>query len=151
MQSDITVLDSSGQTVLMVELKARTGTSKDWATMYRRNLAAQGFLPKVPFFLIATPDHFYLWKNAPSAAVAINPDYDVDATEVLDPYYRKSNLDPQIIIGAAFELIVAAWLADVREGGADNGAAQRRHRWLAKSGLLEALRGGRVVFQDTAT
>ncbi len=124
MQSDITALGSGGQTVLMVEVKTRSGTSRDWASMYRRNLAAHGYFPKVPFFLIATPEHFYLWKDAPGAAVLVGSDYDVDAREFLDPYYRRSNLDPRIVIPAAFELIVATWLADVRRISDANGAAQ---------------------------
>src|SRR5437899_2489057 len=97
-EADITVFDDSGQTVLIVEVKARTGTSKQWAAMYRRNLIAHGFLRKVPYFLIATPDHFYVWKNPPEASVAVEPDYEVDATELLEPYYKRSNIDPRTVM-----------------------------------------------------
>jgi hypothetical protein len=146
-QPDITAFDRNGQTVLMVEAKAVTGTSREWASVYRRNLAANGFLPKVPFFLIATPDHFYLWKNAPEAGVVIEPDYDINPAECLDPYYTRSHIEPESVQPEAFELIIAAWLADVQRETAVNGAPKPGHRWMADSGLLAALRGGRVVLQ----
>jgi len=148
-QPDITVFDSSGQTVLIAEVKARTGTSKEWASMYRRNLTAHGFLRKVPYFLIATPDHFYLWKNPPDTSVAIEPDYDVETTELLAPYYQRSNIDPRTVIGRAFELIVAAWLHDLQWGSVGNGAGKPGQGWLDDSGLLQALRGGRAVLHET--
>lgn len=150
MEPDITVFDNSRQAVLIVEVKARTGTSKEWASIYRRNLAAHGSLPRVPYFLIATPDHFYLWKNPPDGAIATNPDYDIDATEVLEPYYRRSNIEPQTVMGRAFELIVAAWLHDLQQGIVAYGADKPSQRWLGESGILDALRGGRVVLEPTA-
>jgi hypothetical protein len=50
MRSDIAVVGEFGEPILLVELKNKTGTSKDWAAKFRRNLAAHGFLPKAPFF-----------------------------------------------------------------------------------------------------
>jgi hypothetical protein len=148
-QPDITAFDRNGQTVLMVEAKAVTGTSREWASLYRRNLAANGLLPKVPFFLIATPDHFYLWKNAPEAGVAVEPDHEINAAELLDSYYRRSHIEPESVQPEAFQLIVAAWLADVQRENAANGALNPGYRWMEDSGLLVALRGGRVVLQAT--
>jgi hypothetical protein len=133
----------------MVEAKAVTGTSREWASLYRRNLAANGFLPKVPYFLIATPNQFYLWKNPPDTGVAIEPDYEVDAMALLEPYYKRSNIDPCTVMGSAFELIVAAWLHDLQEGTVANGAGTLGLGQLQDSGLLQALRGGRVVLQAT--
>jgi hypothetical protein len=150
MDPDITVFDNSRQAVLIVEVKARTGTSKEWASLYRRNLAAHGSLPKVPYFLIATPDHFSLWKNPPNGAIATNPDYDIDATEVLEPYYRRSNIDSRTVMGRAFELIVAAWLHDVQEGIVADGVVRPSQHRLGESGILEALRGGRLILEPTA-
>jgi len=148
-QPEITAFDRNGQTVLMVEAKAVTWTSREWASVYRCNLAANGFLPKVPFFLIATPDHFYLWKNAPEAGVAVEPDYDIDPAEVLGPYFRRSNIEPGSVMAAAFELIIAAWLDDVQRETVANGVPKPGNRWMADSGLLAALGGGRIVLQAT--
>ncbi len=149
-RSDITVFDRHGQMALMAEVKALSGTSKEWAAQYRSNLAADHFVPKVPFFLIATRDRFYLWKNPPDTGIVIDPDYEIDPKELLDQYFKRSNLDSQTVMGAAFELIVCSWLSELQRGIVANGAVEPHNRWLKESGLLETLRGGRLVLEAAA-
>ena len=147
MRADMTVFDKHGQTVLLVEAKSQAATSREWAAKYRRNLAAGGFSLRVPFFLLATPAHFYLWKNPPSGAELVDPDYDIDATELLKPYYEGEPQIPRDAKGITFELIVAAWLADLQFGAALGTLAPDLRAPLVQSGLLEVLRGGRTVFE----
>jgi hypothetical protein len=82
-RADLAVLNRVGGLILLVEIKNRLGTTKAWATAYRRNLIGDGFLPNVPFFLIATPDHFYVWKDAPLTAELREPDYDLNPSAFL--------------------------------------------------------------------
>jgi hypothetical protein len=146
--ADITVFDRNGQIALMAEVEASSGTNREWAAMYRRNLAADHFVPKIPFFMIATRDRFYIWKNPPDTGELIDPDYEIDPQDLLEPYFRRSHLDPQTVSGLAFEVIVSSWLFDLQNGLAINGDG--RHTWLEISGLLKALRGGRLVLEGAA-
>ncbi|MFZ0887804.1 MAG: hypothetical protein WA005_05070 [Candidatus Binataceae bacterium] len=147
MRADMAVFDKDGQMVLLVEAKSQAATSSDWAARYRCNLAAAGFSPRVPFFLLATPEHFYLWKDPPPTPELIDPDYDIDATALLEPYYGAEPQIPRDAKGVTFELIVAAWLADLQSGAAMEGLSPDHRRWLVESGLLELLRGGRIALE----
>ncbi len=115
MRSDIAILSELGEPVLLVEVKNKTGTSKDWAAKLRRNLVAHGLLPKARFFLVATPDHFYLWKDTGNGADELEPDYDIDPRAITKPLFK-----PEEQIGPAeFETKVASWVAcaDIEFGG----------------------------------
>jgi hypothetical protein len=60
---DFIAYDADGQIVLLAEAKSRLGTSGTWASKLRRNMLAHGLLPKSRFFLIATPERMYGWKQ----------------------------------------------------------------------------------------
>jgi hypothetical protein len=140
MRSDIAVVGEFGEPILLVELKNKTGTSKDWAAKFRRNLAAHGFLPKAPFFLIATPDHFYLWKNPGSSTQELDPDFEIEPGSPL--------FTPGEKIGPfEFETKVALWLNRIMNSEADqtNGAVGEL---LSVSGLREAIQGGKLAFEN---
>ena len=143
MHSDIAVVSEFGEPIRLVELKNKTGTSRDWAAKFRRNLAAHGFLPKAPFFLIATPDHFYLWKNAGNSTQELEPDYDIDPLAIIKPLFT-----PGEKIGPfEFETRVASWLNRIMSSEADqtNGAVGEL---LSVSGLREAIQGGKLAFEN---
>src|SRR5216683_2544793 len=144
MQADIAVLDSNGRAVLLVEAKAKTGTSRRWAAEFRRNLAAHGLLPSASYFILATPDHVYLWKGPPNVAEAVEPDYDIDAQAVFASYFEKLELGPNEAKGRSFELLVAGWLSDLQRVDTERVGPQK-NGWLVESGLLRALQGGKVV------
>ncbi len=132
-----------GEPVLLVEVKNKTGTSKDWAAKLRRNLVAHGLLPKARFFLVATPDHFYLWKDTGNGADELEPDYDIDPRAITKPLFK-----PEEQIGPAeFETKVASWLVRILSSEADQGSGVVGDL-LSKSGLREALRGGKLAFEN---
>ena len=101
MHADIAVVDNNGHTVLFVEAKAKTGTSKRWAAEFRRNLTAHGQLSKVGYFILATPDHLYLWKEPPNVPQVVDPDYDIDASDVFGPYFDRAEIAPNDAVPAA--------------------------------------------------
>src|ERR1017187_7819118 len=60
---DFVAYDRDGGVLLLAEAKSRHGTSQDWAAGLRRNMLAHGLLPWAKYFLIATPERMYLWKQ----------------------------------------------------------------------------------------
>ncbi|HVN28196.1 MAG TPA: hypothetical protein VMT64_06900 [Candidatus Binataceae bacterium] len=143
MISDIAVLNKQGEPVLLVEVKNNPGTSKEWASKLRRNIMAHGLLPHVPYFMVATPDHFYLWKNAGNHAEELEPNYDLDPHALSDRRFV-----PDEKVGPfEFETKVASWLTDMLrpESGRPNGAVGDL---LLRSGLLDAIHGGSLAFEN---
>ena len=143
MRADLVAYDKDGQLVVVVEVKNKTGTSRQWSVQMRRNIYAHGFWPKTRYFLLVLPDRFYLWKNAPNTPEVVEPDYELDALVLLKPYYERSGLSPEDLSGAGFELLVASWLSELMQTGVALSADQQS--WLVDSGLLEAISGGRLI------
>jgi hypothetical protein len=143
MFSDIAVLNRRGEPVLLVEVKTRTGTSKDWAAKLRRNIMAHGLLPSVPYYMVATPDHFYLWKDAGNSAEEIEPSYEIDPRGIEGPTFV-----PEEKVGEfEFEIKVASWLNRVINTPPEqaNGSVGEL---LSRSGLRQALQGGKLAFES---
>lgn len=148
--SDIVAFDRSGQLVLIVEVKCKFGTSDEWAKRMRGNLYAHGLLPSVPFFLLALPDRFYLWKDVGSEAEAVGPTMLFDPTAFLRPYYDRAGVTPDDLTGKTFELIVAGWLSAVIRADSLADLEGDNLEWLATSGLLDRLSGGRLELEAAA-
>ncbi len=149
MKADLIAYDKDGQLAVIIEIKNRIGTSKEWATRMRRNIYAHGSWPKTPYFLLALPDRFYLWRNAGNAPERIEPDYEVDSGRLLGPYYEKSGLSPTDLSHDGFELLVTSWLNQVMQDGASSLVQQNRD-WLVDSGLFESIKKGHLVSEAGA-
>jgi hypothetical protein len=144
-QSDIAVYDNAGNLVLVVEVKNRRGTDSEWAAAMRRNLFIHGYLPNTPYFLLAMPDRFYLWKDVHSADT-VKPDYEIDPSSIFELYLGKTDLGTVNLSGAGLELLVSSWLNELtRETNQPSDEAV----WLIESGLLDALRRGQVIAETT--
>ena len=89
-RADVAVYGLDGHLQLVVEIKARPGASANWAVQMRRNLLAHAAMPLAPYFLLALPDFFYLWKNAASADREAIPDYTVKSSEMLATYLDRT-------------------------------------------------------------
>jgi len=124
---------------LLAEVKNQRGKSNEWAAQFRRNMLAHGTLPPSPFFLIATPDHMHFWNQADSDLAELAPQFTMDATSELRPYFEKLGQTPGRLGGPAFEMVVFAWLNDLAESGQARASEDPSLRWLSESGLLEAL------------
>jgi hypothetical protein len=141
---DFIVRTPDERIVLAVEAKRRTNASPEWAAQMRRNLSVHGVLPETPYFLLALPDKFYLWKCAP-AQEAVPPDFEFDAADALRPYLDLLHRPIDELSPAGFESIVWFWLEDlVRENGSGQSA------WLRTSGLDKHLRNAVVTAQLAA-
>ena len=58
-RADLAVYNSEGVLKIVVDIKGRHGTTSEWATHTRRNMAAHGNLSNVDYFIIATQDRLY--------------------------------------------------------------------------------------------
>jgi hypothetical protein len=150
-QADLTLYDRDGRQTAMVEIKNKLGTSGEWAAKLRQNLLAHGGFRGVDFFLLVTPDRLYLWKeDAGGKPVPVEPAYEIDVRPLLQPYFARAGLNPATVSGQAFELIVAAWLADLMRWVGVTEKREIEQRWLLDSGFLGAVSNGRVEYDLAA-
>lgn len=140
---DIAVYDAFNRLVLAVEDKSKLGTSSTWAAKMRRNLLAHDLLPSSPFFLLALPDRFYLWKDVGMTLDLVPPNYEIEPAEFLEPYYQASGVSPTNMSGESFSIIVASVIGEFMN---ENFLAKYpNQRWLVDSGLLQAFSGGSLA------
>ena len=145
--SDLALYDRRGRLAAVAEIKNRLGTSHEWAARTRRNILAHGGTCYAEFFLLVTPDRLYLWKDAGTEPAGVPPDYVADTQSEFEPYFARAGVDPRNVSGAAFELLVGAWLGDVIRS---DGAAERDtedQNWLVTSGFRAAVKDGRIRFE----
>ena len=146
-RADLGVYDSRGRLTVVAEVKAKLGTSADWAAELRRSLLDYGAFGDAEFFLIVTPDKIYLWKDAGTGLDPVLPTYVVDTESELGHYFRNIGTGPERISGHAFELLVSAWLSNVTRSPEAPEDDNRVPEWLAESGLTAAVRDGRVEYE----
>jgi hypothetical protein len=137
---DLTAYNRNSQFVLGVEVKSKLDATPNWAAQLRRNMLAHGTFPKVPYFLLAFPDRFYLWKHNGASYEPLEPTYVIDARPFLQPYFEQSGITAAQVSGQSLELIVSSWLNEVmHKAPGDLDASQQ---WLMESGLYDAVVGG---------
>lgn len=142
--ADILAFDRYGQLALIAEIKNKRGTSSEWAAKMRRNMFAHGLLPNAPFFLLALPDNFYLWKNTGINLNVVEPTQKVDPHPFLQPYYESFGISPDNLTGRSFEFIVTSWLNQVLRAKSPKDFFGGNQDWLVSSGLFDKLAGGRL-------
>lgn len=142
--ADIAVYGKDKSLQLLVEVKSRHGTSRNWAAKMRRNMYAHGLLPETRFFLLALSDKFYLWKDAGTLIEAVEPNYEINSLSFLEPYYRKANISPSNISEASLELIVTSWLTQIITVPSVDLLSQEYQDWLIDSGLFDGIHGGYI-------
>jgi hypothetical protein len=150
MQADFAVYDRDGQLVLTVEVKNRLKTTRKWAAEMRYDLLASGEYPIAPYFLLAVPDRFYLWRQTAHTVTARMPDFVADAEPLLRQYYEPSDYRIGQLSAGTFELIVGFWLGSLVYFGPRPDELPRHAEWLTSSGLLKAVQGGRIAAEMLA-
>lgn len=150
--ADVAVQDREGKPVLIVEVKSRLdATGRKWAARTLRNLHAHGSVPDVPYFLLALPEAFYLWKDpwrraleafADGRREEVAPDYAVPAWGIVRPYLGGRDMPPHEVSTYAMKMIVRAFVADVLNSDLSRDEAPDHLWWLFDSGLYDAVRGG---------
>lgn len=148
--SDIAVFDRNGQLALIVEVKNKRGTSREWAASMRRNMYAHGLLPNAPFFLLALPDRFYLWEGVVTSNEPVGPTLQIDPAPFLHPYYERGGLSAKDVTGKSFELIVTAWLNQILNAENRETLKDSNQQWVVTSGLFDGLVGGRLELEAAA-
>jgi hypothetical protein len=143
---DFIAYDREGHVVLLAEAKSRHGTSEHWAARLRRNMLAHGVLPWAKYFLIATPERMYLWKQERPNLAEGAPAFTIDATKELLPYFRKLHQEPSDIGPEAFELLVLTWLTDIARSG-DGLNKDVSSPWLSE--LTGSLQQARIEMNPT--
>ena len=141
---DLVAYDKLGQPLLVAEVKSARGTTVQWAARFRTNLLEHGTLPNAPFFLIATPEHLYFWRQERSMSKEEPPQFTLDATQALKPYFERFHQTPENASGQALELILFSWLLDLSHPGPSVAKQDPSLSWLAESGLLNALGSARI-------
>jgi hypothetical protein len=152
---DILVYNKKRQLVLIVVTANQKDKSSEWAAEYRHNLYVNAELPKTPFFVIALPDHFYLWKNASDDGI-VNPTYEMDPRFTLRSFLKNSGLSPDKLSRSSFELLVNGWFGMLRvvDGKMEicsrhpDWQLEQNKAWLFDSGLFEAVKKGNLTTRD---
>lgn len=147
-QADIAVFSPDERLQLVVEVKNKKEASSEWVTNMRRNLFAHSVVPDAPFFLLALPDRFYLWKNANPLDLTL-PDYEIDPTPILRTYIDATGVYLNRLSEYGFELIINSWLNSLLNTNLTRENAEPHETWLFDSGLYEAIKHGSVKTEAT--
>jgi hypothetical protein len=148
---DIAAYDKNSQLVLIVEVKRKLGASSEWVAKLRRNILAHGYLPQTRFFLLATPDRFYLWKDAgASSEEVVQPSYEIDPTIILKPYSDRTGISVENMSEESLKLIIDAWLDEIMRSDNLPVRYEKTQVWLVESGLYDAIKGGHAILELAA-
>ncbi|OQY54745.1 MAG: hypothetical protein DRR08_22400 [Candidatus Parabeggiatoa sp. nov. 2] len=152
---DILVYNEKRQLVLVVVTLNQCEKSREWVAEYRRNLYLNTELPKTPFFVIASPDNFYLWKEAEDEGI-LNPTYEMAPRFSLRGFLKRSGLSPDKLNRSSFELLVNGWfdLLQIVDEKTEicsrypDWQLEQNQAWLFESGLFEAIKHGQLITRD---
>ncbi len=139
---DFIAYDADGTVVLLAEAKSRRGTSNSWAAKLRHNILSHGELPRSQYFLIATPERMYGWRQENLPTSEVLPQFTVDTQKALAPYFGKMNIEPTNIGPRAFELLIHTWLTDIARSERNGSRADAS---LIDSGLLASLQKAEIA------
>jgi hypothetical protein len=146
--ADLVGYDKEGNLALIVEVKARTNTSSDWAAKLRQNILADGLIPFSRYFMILLPDKLYLWKNIDRNSELSEPTFEIDSKPFFSPYFKKAHVNPEEIGADSFELIASSWVNQLVILGITEELPSEERKSLVDSGLLATLKGGRIATEQ---
>jgi hypothetical protein len=147
---DLALFDGDGRLTAVAEVKAKVGTTAEWAALFRRNLLAHGGSIDTRYFLVLTPDRLYIWVGPSIEPGKVPPTLALNARPLLEPYFQRAGVSPQGVSSQAFELIVADWLSDLIHSSPQPLEEHEEQRRLTESGLPDAIRGGRIAYEIAA-
>lgn len=146
---DIEVYSPDGKLQLVAEVKNKKGATAEWAANMRRNLFAHSVVPYSPYFLLALPDHFYLWKNPISAIDERLPDYGASSRPILEHHLHNSSHYLETMSEYGLELVINSWLNKLVNANLTRETASPDEAWLFDSGLYDAIKNGFVKTEAT--
>jgi hypothetical protein len=138
--ADIAVFSRDYRITLVVEVKGQKHATDEWAAKLRRNLLAHDMIPPSQYFLLALPDHFYLWKE--NAEIDLAPaDYKAGTKDVLQHYAAAVDLEGLSEFGLG--LLVTSWLEILTTSQIAKEDAPELN-WVFDSGLYDSIKDGSV-------
>ena len=146
---DLLVNNYQAELILGVEVKSKINTSSSRGVQCRHNILMDSYVQKIPFFLMAFPDRFYLCTNPAIYSSQIERIYVIDTLSVLKPYFEGAGIIPEKIREDSFELLVASWLSDIINSEKLPEEFDESQRWLIDSGLYTAISGGHLKYGAT--
>lgn len=141
--ADILVFDRNGQVAVIIEAKNKLNTTKEWAAKMRRNMFSHDLLPAAPYFLLALPDVFYIWKETTGFYGIVDPMLIINPKPFLQPFFDIIGVTPKDISGQRFELIISTWLNNVLTSTKDE-LLQSNQEWVIEAGVYEKISGGYI-------
>ncbi len=144
MRVDLAVYDRFQKLILTVEAKKKFGVSAKWAAQTRRNLVVHGFYPLASYFLLATPEKFFLWTPERNNMEETLPNYVEDAENQLKPHLDELGFNLRDIDGYIFEQVVAHWLKYDVMYPIEN---VTKPKWLIESGLSKKIFRGNLSLE----
>lgn len=147
---DVAIYDRDARLTLIVEVKVRRlGATATWAVALRKDLRESGFLPDVPYFLLALPERFFLWagNELPDDAP---PTYEIDPAPILDWYLGDAGIDAHELDVESLGMVVNAWLNRVTLTREFGDVRPESVHWLKESGLYDAIQRGHIAFHEAA-
>lgn len=148
--ADLTAYDKDGQLALVVEAKSRLHTTADWAAQMRRNLFVHGILPKSDYFMLAMPDSLYLWRGKDVGVEPTQPNYVISPGPLFSKYLGSADVNALKLGEQSLEILINSWISDLMQSGLPDDLPEPQRSILAESGLVEAIRGGRIALEETA-
>ncbi len=146
--TDLAAYDKDGQLALVVETKSRLHTSADWAARMRRNLLSHGIVPRGEYFMLAMPDNLYLWHgNIVDSETAV-PDYIINARPLFKRYLDVVIEEAIALRDESLAILVGSWIGDLMAHGLPGDLPEPQRGLLVKSGLVDAIKGGRVAQEE---
>lgn len=144
MRVDLAVYDRFQRLILTVEAKKKSGVSAKWAAQTRRNLVVHGFYPLASYFLLATPEKFFLWTKERNNLEETMPNYIENAELLLKPHLEELGFNLREIDGYIFEQVVAHWLKYDVMYPLENVS---KPKWLVESGLSKEIFRGNLSLE----
>lgn len=149
LQVDLAVYNENKELVLTVEVKNIKNVSDEWASQLRRNILAHGNYPIARYFLLATPDYFFLWVDESHHIGLRNPDYSIKMQSELEPFFKEFKVELETVSGFIFEQIVGRWLKNIMYP-AYRISDEALPGWIIESGLDKAVFQGDFYFERAA-
>lgn len=144
MNIDLAVYDRSQRLILTVEAKKKFGASAKWAAQTRRNLVVHAFYPLASYFLLVTPEKFFLWIGERNNLEETLPDFTENAEPSLKLHLNELGFKLREIDEYVFEQVVAHWLKyDVMFPV----KSVVKPEWLIESGLAEKILHGHLSLE----
>lgn len=139
---DLIVYDKNNQLALIVEVKNKINAPIEWASQFRRNILSHGILPNAPFFMMAFPDRFFLWKDAPAIPDPLEPNFTINATPIFKQNIENPNEKYAPVSESSLEMKISLWLSILIHKKTDQ--LEPYEKWVIDSGLYDAIAGGRL-------